>query len=124
MCVRCAGAAIKEEQPGVRTVCEEDLPVCVRHVLDAARASRPDSEVTCIAFRTIAGTQDAVRVGPSPHLVREWNARPARDRLRRKELLVLSVTITETTFDSVRKVTHVLVARNRRKQAVAPRPTS
>jgi hypothetical protein len=92
-------------------------------MLDAARASRPDSEVTCVAFRTIAGTQDAVRVGPSPQLGREWNARSARDRLRRKELLVLSVTITETTFDSVRKVTHVLVARNRRKRAVTPQPT-
>jgi hypothetical protein len=112
------------DQPGVRTVCEEDLPVCVRHLLDAARASRPDSEVTCIAFRTIAGTQEAVRLGPSPQLVREWNARPARDRLRRKELLVLSVTITETTFDSVRKVTHVLVARSRRKPAVTPQHTS
>jgi hypothetical protein len=92
----------------------EDLPICVRDLLYAARAARPDSEVTCIAFRSLDDSVDIARLGPSPQLIPDWNA-SSLGRLRPKELLVLTVSVTETTFNSVRKVTHVLVARVRRE---------
>ena len=87
--------------------------MCVRDVLNAARASRPDSEVICVAFSTMTRMHDAVRMQPQ-QLVHGWNAGSSADRLRKKELLVLSVSVTETTFDGVCTVTHVLVVRIRR----------
>ncbi len=113
MCARCGGVVDTDVQSGFPSVCEEDLPLCVRDVLFASRTSRPDRVVTCIAFRTIDGSQDSLRVGPSTRLVHACSAGTDADRLRPKELLVLSVTVTETTFESVRKITHVLVARIR-----------
>jgi hypothetical protein len=71
--------------------------------------------VTCLAFRTFDGSEDIVRIGPSPQLIDDWSAASVLGRLRPKELLVISVTVAETTFESVRKVTHVLVARVRRE---------
>ena len=115
MSARCEPTDVNQEEPALRTVCEEDLPICVRDVLNAARASRPDSEVTCVAFRTMARMHDAVRMQPQ-QLVHGLNAGSTADRLRKKELLVLSVSVTETTFDGVCTVTHVLVVRIRRQR--------
>jgi hypothetical protein len=70
--------------------------------------------VTCLAFRTFDGSDDILRIGPSPQLINDWSAASVPDRLRPKELLVISITVAETTSESVRTVTHVLVARVRR----------
>jgi hypothetical protein len=114
MGLRCEGTPLDYEQLGFETVSEENLPICMRDVLYAARASRPDSEITCVAFRTFDDTHDLVRLGPSPELIHDWHGGSFADRLMRKELLVLSATVVETTYNSVRKVAHVLVTRVRR----------
>ena len=116
MCARCRGSAANHNASDFPSVCEEDLPIYMRDVLYAARASRPDREVTCIAFHTLDGTRHNVRLEPSPQLIDDWTASAIAARLRPKELLVLSVTVSETTFDNSRTLTHVLVA----KMAIAP----
>jgi hypothetical protein len=116
MCARCGGSAASHNASDLPNVCENDLPIHMRDVLDAARASRPDREVTCIAFHTLDGTGRNVRLEPSPQLIDDWTASAIAARLRPKELLVLSVTVTETTFDNSRTLTHVLVA----KMVIAP----
>jgi hypothetical protein len=116
MCARCGGSAANHNASDVPSVCEEDLPICMRDVLYAARASRPDRELTCIAFHTLDGTRHNVQLEPSPQLIDDWTASAIAARLRPKELLVLSVTVTETTFDNSRTLTHVLVA----KMAIVP----
>jgi hypothetical protein len=114
MCSHCGRTGTTTYASGYRSVCEGDLPLCVRDVLRAARASRPESEVSCLAFRTFDDGEDIVRLGPSPQLLDEWNPASVLGRLPPKELLVISVAVAETTFERVRKVTHVLVARVRR----------
>lgn len=115
MCMRCGETAAKQEESGFPRVCEEDLPIWMRDLLFAARASRPGSEITCVAFRTLDDNHDIVPLGPSPQLIDDWTASAIAARLRPKELLILSATVTETTFKSMRKLTHVLVARVRRE---------
>ena len=89
---------------------EQALPVCVRGVLDAARAARPDSEVTCIAFHTVENGRKVMGIGADMEVMGDGRTGLAPSRLHPKDVLVLSVTVTETTFDAVRTVTHVLVA--------------
>jgi hypothetical protein len=97
-------------------VCEERLPTCVRDVLEAARASRAEDDVTCIAFHTRENGGEIGQMGPEPELIAGAGTGRVASRLHPKRVLVLSVAVTETTFDSVQTVTHVLVARTR------PRP--
>ena len=90
-------------------ICERDLPPCVREALHAARLARPYSALTCVAFRTLSGGHEITHLEPDARLD------PARvssifQHLRKKDVLVLSVTIAETTFETVDIVTHVLVA--------------
>lgn len=93
------------------TVPEQQLPACVRDVLNAARAARPGREVTCVAFQTLEGGRPTARLGTEMDVA----AGPGtRSTLRAKDLLVLSVSVTETTFETVRTVTHVLVTLARR----------
>ena len=96
-----------------RMVREQELPACVRAVLDDARAARPQNEVTCIAFYTIESGHEVARMGPETELISGRCDDVSSARLRRKDVLVLSVTVTETTSQAVRTVTHVLVARTR-----------
>jgi hypothetical protein len=103
-----------EYSPGNRErVCEQDLPTCVRDALSAARVSRATSELICISFHTQDSGREIARMGPAPEFV---NARGTGDRCSRlppKEVLIVSVTVTETTFDTAQTITHVLVARMR-----------
>jgi hypothetical protein len=74
---------------------EEQLPACVQHVLQAARAARPERELVCVGFRTLNGERLA--------------ARQAAELLHARDILVLSVSVTETTLAAVRTDTHVLI---------------
>ena len=87
--------------------------MCVREVLHACRVAQPDSEVTCIAFHTLDSGQEVTRMGPAPSFP---------SRLPPKDVLVLSVTVTETTFESVHTVTHVLVVRKQQRPPPARGP--
>jgi hypothetical protein len=87
----------------------------VRDVLDAARAVRPDSDVMCIAFHTLESGREIARIGLGAELIGDRSAGSFAASLRRKDLLVLSVTVTETTFETVHTVTHVLITWTRRR---------
>jgi len=92
-------------------VCERELPTCVRDVLEAARASRPEHDVTCISFHVHENGREIARMGPEPELIVGGCASAVAPRLHPKGLLVLTVAVTETTFETVHTVTNVLVAR-------------
>jgi hypothetical protein len=114
----CLPASLHSPQPQVRdAVREPELPACVRDVLDAARRSRPEHDVTCLAFRTLEGGREIVRIGPDAEVVSHPTAGSTASGPRARDVLVLSVTVTETTFETVRSVTHVLIARTRRAGA-------
>jgi hypothetical protein len=84
------------------------LPACVRDVLAAARAARPGQHLTCISFHTEDDGHESECMEPDPELIARMTANAA-SRLHRRNVLVLSVRVTETTFDSVHTRTHVLV---------------
>jgi hypothetical protein len=110
----CGPIRLDSREPqGRDAVREPELPACVRDVLDAARRSRPEHDVTCLAFRTLEGGREIVRMGPDAELVSHPTAGSTAPGPRARDVLVLSVTVTETTFETVRSVTHVLVARTR-----------
>ena len=92
-------------------VCEQRLPARVRDVLEAARASRPEHDVTCISFHAQENGREIARMGPEPGLFVGAGSSTIASRLHPKGLLVLTVAVTETTFETVHTVTHVLVAR-------------
>jgi hypothetical protein len=92
-------------------VCEQELPTCVRDVLEAARTSRPQHDVTCISFHTQENGREIARMGPEPELIAGAGTSRVSSRLHPKDVLVLSVAVTETTFEGVQTVTHVLVVR-------------
>jgi hypothetical protein len=109
-CVDCAATR--------RTALREaDLPACVRDLLQAARAARPDVDLICLSYRLRSGGQEIVRIGSDAACTAAWRGGSACPPLHPRDVLVLSVTATETTFEDVRTVTHVLVARMR------PRPS-
>jgi hypothetical protein len=112
------GVVDERPQPIASRVREQDLPECVRHLLQAARAARPGSEVTCIAFHTREGNRVLAHMGPETEIVGDPGSGVA-GLLRAKDLLVLSVSVTETTFEAVRTVTHVLVTLTRRQTQAA-----
>jgi len=90
---------------------DEDLPECVRGALAGARAARPDGDVECISLRTLESGREIARIGLDAELIPDEGAPSVLSRFRPKHLLVLSVSVTETTFEAVRTVTHVLIAR-------------
>src|SRR4051794_38320290 len=81
---------------------EQDLPTCVRDVLDATRMARPDVEILCVSFRTLQEDQEIARMEPDPELMGCWCSRTAGSRPVAKNVVVLSVSVTETSFDAVR----------------------
>ena len=91
--------------------CEQELPTYVRDVLEAARASRPDHDVICISFHAQQNGREIARMGPERELLVGAGVGTVASRLHPKGLLVLTVAVTETTFETVHTVTHVLVAR-------------
>ena len=102
MCVQCGDP--DGQRPSCDRVREDELPTCIRDALDAARAGRPATEVTCISFRTLQDGQEIVQMGPPAELLTEDRTVTPSARVPAKELLVLSVTVTETTFDRVQSV--------------------
>jgi hypothetical protein len=96
-------------------VSESELPACVRNVLAGARAARSEGDLTCIAFRTIENGREIARIGPDAEALNTPAGGSIAPCLRAKDLIVLSVTVTETTFETIRSVTHELVARTRRQ---------
>lgn len=98
------------QRPRCAGVCEQELPTCVRDVLEAARASRPEHDVICVSFHTQENGREIARMGPEPELI-VGDASTVASRLHPKGLLVLTVAVTETTFATVHTVIHVLVAR-------------
>jgi hypothetical protein len=94
---------------------EEDLPACVRPVLDAARAARLDDDVECVEFHTREGGRVVTHMGSDTGVIFAGDG-CATSRLGAKDLLVLSVAVTETTLSAVHTVTHVLIARIRARR--------
>jgi len=92
------------------SVSERRLPASVRDALADARASRPGAQLTCISFHTRKNGVEIARLGPPEALFDACTTPAASSRLRPKDVLVLTVTTTETTFAAVRTLTHVLVA--------------
>lgn len=91
-------------------MCDQDLPTCARDLLNAARRARPDRDVLCISFRIVENSREIALMELAPEIIRRWSAGPKDARPRPKDLLVLSITVTETTFESVRTISHVLIA--------------
>jgi hypothetical protein len=91
--------------------CERRLPRCVRDVLEAARRARPGTEITCVSFHSRHDGSDITAMEMSAEATDRH--RPPVPRVGAKDLLVLSVAVTETTFETVETVTHVLVTRTR-----------
>jgi hypothetical protein len=91
-------------------MCEQDLPTGIRGLLNAARRARPDSDVLCMSFRIVENNREVALMEVAPEIISRWSAGPIDARPRPKDLLVLSMTVTETTFENVRTISHVLVA--------------
>ena len=91
-------------------MCEQDLPTSVRDLLNAARLARQDSDVLCISFRIVENSRQVALMELAPEIITRWSTGSKDARPRPKDLLVLSMTATETTFESVRTISHVLVA--------------
>ena len=124
MSTACECHGIDTTQRRIRGHLDEwDLPMCVRDELDAARAARPEADVECLAFRTSEDGREIRRVGPDSELFGNRDSGSMPPRLQPRDLLVLSVTATETTFERVRSVTHVLVARTTRRSRGTPGPS-
>jgi len=92
-------------------VCEQFLPRCVQDVLEAARQARPDAHISCLSFSTRKDGRNIAQMGIDPALIDEGDRSMLPSPFRARELLVLSVVLTETMFDRVQTVAHVLVAR-------------
>jgi len=95
-CAGCAG----DRRAGFP---EADLPACVRGVLEGARAARPDRDLICLSYRSHSGGQQIVTMAADMPCTSVL--------LQPKDVIVLSITATETTFEEVESVTHVLVVR-------------
>jgi hypothetical protein len=92
------------------SVAEHNLPPVVRALMDAARAAQPERDLTCVAFRTVENSAEVTRMGVGPGLLASDGESPIAG-IRAQDLLVMSVTVSETTFRTVRTVHHILVAR-------------
>jgi hypothetical protein len=108
------------QQGGCGIFCEKKLPAPVREVLSLTRGAQPDRDVICVAFRTQENGREVGRMGPMLDEL-EHVSSPSR-HLRAKDVIVLSVVVTETTSERVRTLSHVLVARTERRDLVDPAP--
>jgi hypothetical protein len=82
---------------GADEMCEGSLPPPVREALGMARAARPNQRLRCLTFHSEENGRELLRLG----------ARCAA--LRPREVMVLSVAVSETAAEEVRTVTHTLV---------------
>jgi hypothetical protein len=81
--------------------CEGLLPAPVREALRLAREARPQHWLRCLAFYSDENGREVARLGPTTAAV----------GLLGKDVMVLTVAVTETVFDDVRTVTHRLIIR-------------
>jgi len=81
-------------------LCEGRLPAPLREVLRLAREARPQHRLCCLVFHSEQDGRQVARLGPT-----------CAAGLHAKEVMVLSVTVTETTNEEVRTVSHTLVIR-------------
>jgi hypothetical protein len=90
-------------------ISEHALPVSMRTALETSRASRPDEHLTCLAFYTCENGREVARLG-LPSAIDAAGVPPPASALSAKDLVVLSVAITEMSFRDVRTIKHVLIA--------------
>jgi hypothetical protein len=107
-------------QPGCRGVlCESQLPSSLLEALRKARAARPDRDVLCVAYRTEEDGREVARIGSAFDCV---ELPDTFVHIRAKDVIVMSVVVTETTFERVKRVSHTLVARTQARLSLL-RPT-
>jgi len=94
-----------------RAFCETQLPPCLRDALAEARATRPDRDVLCLAYRAEEDGREVARIPPLPSVFDRLCRSKPGSQLRAKNVVVVSVVVTETTFEQVKSVAHTLVAR-------------
>ena len=81
-------------------LCESRLPAPLREALRLARKARPQRQLCCLVFHSEENGRQVARLGPT-----------CAAGLRANEVMVLSVTVTETTNEEVRTVSDTLVIR-------------
>ncbi len=91
--------------------CETQLPPSLRDALAEARATRPDRDVLCLAYRAEEDGLEVACIAPLADLFDRLGRSEPGSQLRAKNVVVVSVVVTETTFEQVKKVAHTLVAR-------------
>ena len=90
--------------------CETQLPSSLRDALAEARATRPDRDVLCLAYRTEEDGREVARIAPVTDVFDHLGRSEPRLQLRAKNVVVVSVVVIETTFERVKRVAHTLVA--------------
>jgi hypothetical protein len=83
----------------------------VQAVLSASRALRADSDILCLAFQTHRNGEVIQDLGPDPVALAPAIAGSRLTTLHRRDVIVLSIAVTETTFDRVDVVRQTLTAR-------------
>jgi hypothetical protein len=83
----------------------------LRDALAEARATRPDRDVLCLAYRAEENGREVARIPPLPSVFDRLCRSKPGSQLRAKNVVVVSVVVTETTFERVKSVAHTLVAR-------------
>jgi hypothetical protein len=106
MCVQCRDPNC--HRPNCDSVREHELEDCIRDILDAARAERPETEVTCISFRTLQDGQEIVQMRPPAEVLNQGCAGTRGARIRAKELLVLQANAGAPPARGSRQVTLVV----------------
>jgi hypothetical protein len=105
-------------QPGgCGVLCERQLPSSLRDALRNARAARPDRDVLCVAYRMEEDGREVARTGPVSDGFDRVGRAESSSHIRAKDIIIVSVVVTETTFERVKRVSHTLVTRT---QARAP----
>jgi hypothetical protein len=79
---------------------ESRLPATVREALRLARDARPHHRLRCLAFHSDEDGREVTRLGVT-----------SVAGLHRKNVMVLSVAVTEVVAEEVRTVSHTLVMR-------------
>lgn len=96
-------------------LCESQLPSPLLDALREARAARPDRDVLCFAYRMEEDGREVARIGSAFDCV---ELPDTFVHIRAKDVIVMSVVVTETTFERVKRVSHTLVARTQARRYI------
>ena len=96
-------------------LCESQLPSPLLDALREARAARPDRDVLCFAYRMEEDGREVARIGSAFDCV---ELPETFAHIRAKDVIVISVVVTETTFERVKRVSHTLVARTQARRYI------